>query len=73
MGGFKGHGEELEKQTHGKEQKAFLRMVLPRGCYMEIGQNPMGVEGVGRKSVRIKRLIKSAAQGTVCLWICTTA
>ena len=35
---FKGHGKELGTQTNGKELKAFLGMVLPRGCYMEVGQ-----------------------------------
>ena len=38
MDEFKGHGEELGKQTNGKELKVFLGMVLPRGCYMEAGQ-----------------------------------
>lgn len=35
--------------------------------------NPVGVEDVGRKSIRAKRFINSAAQGTVCLWVCATA
>lgn len=33
----------------------------------------MGVEDVGGKFVRGKRFINSAAHGTVCLWVCTTA
>lgn len=38
MHGFKEHGEELGKQTNGKELRVFLGMVLPRGCYMETEQ-----------------------------------
>lgn len=38
MGGFKGLGEELGKQTNGKELKVFLGMILPRGYYTEVGQ-----------------------------------
>lgn len=37
FGGWsKGHGEELGKQTSRKELKAFLGILLPRGCYMEV-------------------------------------
>lgn len=37
FGGWsKGHGEELGKQTSGKELKAFLGILLPRGCYVEV-------------------------------------
>lgn len=38
MDGSKGHGEKLGKQTNGKELKAFLGILLPRGCYMEVVQ-----------------------------------
>lgn len=35
---FNGHGKELGKQTNGKELEVILGMVLPRGCYKEVGQ-----------------------------------
>lgn len=51
--GFKGHGEEPGKQTNGKELKVFLGMVLPGGCYMEVGQT----RRVSRhKSVRRRKI-----------------